>query len=119
LLNQNTNQQLIWVETCQLEPPPLPFGHHNRFLNLCRSTQTEELPPLVNASDLVLTTDSGLMYLAASLKKEVVALLGPTDPKKDGPCEQMQNVIVAPNGNLKELPVAIVADFLKRKLGNH
>ena len=52
---------------------------------LYRSAQTEELPALANVSDLVLTNDSVLMYLAASLKKEVVALLGPTDPKKYGP----------------------------------
>ncbi|MDP6082350.1 MAG: glycosyltransferase family 9 protein [Verrucomicrobiota bacterium] len=121
LLSQNTNLQLIWVGTSQLEPkfPAHPFIHHNRFLNLCGSTQIEELPALVNASDLVLTNDSGPMHLAAALKKEVVALFGPTDPKKYGPWEQMQNVIVAPNGNLKELPVAKVADVLKRKLANH
>jgi len=121
LLSQNTNLQLIWVGTGQLEPkfPAHPFIHHNRFLNLCGSTQIEELPALVNASDLVLTNDSGPMHLAAALKKEVVALFGPTDPKKYGPWEQMQNVIVAPNGNLKELPVAKVADVLKRKLANH
>ena len=86
---------------------------------LYRSAQTEELPALVNVSDLVLTNDSGPMHLAAALKKEVVALFGPTDPKKYGPWEQMQNVIVAPNGNLRKLPVAIVAEVLKRNLENH
>ena len=89
----------------------------DRFVNLSGCTGIEELPALIASSDLVVVNDSGPMHLAAAMKKQVVALFGPTDPRRFGPWGQLENVLTAPDADLARLPVAQVANFLLQKLG--
>ncbi|MDX9744954.1 MAG: glycosyltransferase family 9 protein [Syntrophales bacterium] len=54
-------------------------------LNLEGRTSLKDLAELYRRAALLVTTDSGPMHLAAALGTPVVALFGPTDPKRTGP----------------------------------
>ena len=118
LLEQTPDLQLIWVATNRIEPqfPASRFEASGRFVNLSGRTTIDELPPLIDSSDLVLANDSGPMHLAAAMQKEVVALFGPTDPNRYGPWGQLHNVLAAPDGDLRNLPTEQVAECLRQKL---
>jgi len=113
LLDQAPELQLVWVAT---QPHKSKMPVSDRFVNLSGCTGIEELPALIASSDLVVVNDSGPMHLAAAMKKQVVALFGPTDPRRFGPWGQLENVLTAPDADLARLPVAQVANFLLQKL---
>ncbi len=75
-------------------------------VNLAGETSLKELACLLEKASLVLSTDSGPMHLAAAVGTPVVALFGPTDPKRTGPYGEGHKVI------RKELPCSPC--FLKR-----
>ncbi len=54
-------------------------------LNLAGKTSLRELAVLYRQAACVITTDSGPMHLAAAVGTPVVALFGPTDPRRTGP----------------------------------
>ncbi len=60
---------------------------HNpqKVLNLSGRTGLKELAGLFSLADLVLTTDTGPMHLAAAVKAPLIALFGPTAPWRTGP----------------------------------
>ena len=118
LLKQHTELQIVWVGTNFIKPQFQyeDFLTSGQFLNLSGCTKIEELPSLINSSDLALANDSGPMHLAAALHKEVVALFGPTEPKRYGPWGQLNNVIKAPANDLNKLSTEHVADFLNQKI---
>ena len=114
LLGQLPELQLVRVATSGAEPGKAEPG---RLLNLSGCTAIEELPALIDSADLIVANDSGPMHLAAAMHKPVVALFGPTDPKRFGPWGQMENVLSAPDADLSRLPATQVADFILQKLG--
>ncbi len=114
LFGQVPELQLVRVATSGAEPGKAEPG---RLVNLSGYTAIEELPALIDSADLILANDSGPMHLAAAMHKPVVALFGPTDPKRFGPWGQMENVLSAPDADLSRLPATQVADFILQKLG--
>ena len=56
-----------------------------RAVNLGGRTTLRELACLYEQAALVVTTDSGPMHLAAAVGTPLVALFGPTDPRRTGP----------------------------------
>ncbi len=54
-------------------------------IDLAGQTSLKELAALLRVSRLLITNDSGPMHLAAAVGTPVVALFGPTDPRKIGP----------------------------------
>jgi heptosyltransferase-1 len=62
-------------------------------VNLGGRTTLRELACLYRQADLVITTDSGPMHLAAAMGTPLVALFGPTDPLRTGPCGPGHRVI--------------------------
>ena len=121
LLKTHTDLQLVWVGTKFIKPEFQvdDFETYGQFLNLSGCTNINELPALIESSDLILANDSGPMHLAAALHKEVVALFGPTNPKRYGPWEQLHNVLEAPDSELEKLSVDHVTKFLNQKLANY
>ena len=82
--------------------------------------------------DLMVTNDTGPMHVAAALGKPLVALFGPTEPRRTGPYGQLENVLridlpcspclksyciyEKPNECLKAISPAMVFERVKCKL---
>jgi lipopolysaccharide heptosyltransferase I len=56
-----------------------------RSLNLAGQTTLWEMIEWVRLGRLVISADTGPMHVAAALGRPVIALFGPTDPRKTGP----------------------------------
>ena len=64
-----------------------------RSLNLCGATSLPEMIEWIRRCDLLITNDTGPMHVAAALGRPLVALFGPTEPRRTGPYGQLQNVL--------------------------
>jgi lipopolysaccharide heptosyltransferase II len=64
-----------------------------RCLNLCGATSLPEMIEWLRLCDLMVTNDTGPMHVAAALGKPLVALFGPTEPRRTGPYGQLENVL--------------------------
>jgi heptosyltransferase I len=62
-------------------------------LNLCGETSLPEMIEWIRLGDLMVTNDTGPMHVAAALGKPLVALFGPTEPRRTGPYGQLENVL--------------------------
>lgn len=56
-----------------------------KAVNACGETSIKRLAALMERADLVISSDSGPMHLALSVKTRVIALFGPTSDKITGP----------------------------------
>jgi lipopolysaccharide heptosyltransferase II len=65
----------------------------SRCLNLCGRTSLPEMVEWLRGCDLLVTNDTGPMHAAAALGKPLVALFGPTEPRRTGPYGQLENVL--------------------------
>ena len=65
----------------------------DRALNLCGETTLPEMIECLRLCELMITNDTGPMHAAAALGKPVVALFGPTEPRRTGPYGQLENVL--------------------------
>lgn len=63
----------------------------HRTLNLCGQTTLLEMVEWIRLAHLVITNDTGPMHAAAALKKTIVSLFGPTEPRRTGPYGQLAN----------------------------
>ena len=64
-----------------------------KVLNLCGATTLPEMIEWIRLGDLLITNDTGPMHVAAALGKPLVALFGPTEPRRTGPYGQLENVL--------------------------
>jgi lipopolysaccharide heptosyltransferase II len=62
-------------------------------LNLCGETSLPEMIEWLRLCELMVTNDTGPMHAAAALNKPLVALFGPTEPRRTGPYGQLENVL--------------------------
>lgn len=65
----------------------------NRAIDLSGRTSLKELACLYQISDLIITTDSGPMHIAAAMQSPVVALFGPTTPLRTGPYGEGHTIV--------------------------
>jgi lipopolysaccharide heptosyltransferase I len=65
----------------------------DRCLNLAGETLLLEMVEWVRRCELMVTNDTGPMHVAAALGKPVVALFGPTEPRRTGPYGQLEHVV--------------------------
>ena len=65
----------------------------DRCLNLCGETSLPEMVEWLRRCELLVTNDTGPMHAAAALKKPLVALFGPTEPRRTGPYGHLENVL--------------------------
>jgi lipopolysaccharide heptosyltransferase II len=66
-----------------------------RCWNLAGKTTLAEMVEWIRLSQLVVTNDSGPMHVAAALARPVVAMFGPTEPRRTGPYGQLEHVLQA------------------------
>ena len=64
-----------------------------KMLNLCGKTTLPEMIEIIRLGDLLITNDTGPMHVAAALGQPLIALFGPTEPRRTGPYGQLQNVL--------------------------
>lgn len=64
-----------------------------RCFNLCGQTSLREMIEWIRLCDLMITNDTGPMHVATALGKPLVALFGPTDPRRTGPYHQLKSVL--------------------------
>lgn len=67
-----------------------------RCLNLAGQTSLPEMVEWLRRCELMVTNDSGPMHVAVALGKPVVALFGPTEPRRTGPYGRLEQVIRHP-----------------------
>jgi heptosyltransferase I len=65
----------------------------SKAVSLAGETTLAELADVYKKALMVITTDSGPMHLAAAVGTPVVALFGPTDPKRTGPYGEGHTII--------------------------
>ena len=53
----------------------------NRVVDMCGKTTLQESIQLVNSAKKIITHDTGMMHIAASLKKEIISIWGNTIPE--------------------------------------
>ena len=105
-----------------------------RCLNLCGQTSLPEMVEWLRICGLMVTNDTGPMHAAAALGKPLVALFGPTEPRRTGPYGRLESVLrielpcspclksdcayEKPNECLKAILPATVFEFACRQLQN-
>ncbi len=62
-------------------------------LDLTGKLSLPEMVEWIRLSELMVTNDTGPMHVAAALARPVVALFGPTEPRRTGPYGQQKNVL--------------------------
>ncbi len=64
-----------------------------RCLDLTGATSLPEMVEWIRHGTLLITNDSGPLHVAAALRRPVVAIFGPTDPRRTGPYGQVDQVL--------------------------
>jgi lipopolysaccharide heptosyltransferase I len=64
-----------------------------RCLDLTGKISLPEMVEWIRLSELMISNDTGPMHVAAALQKPVVAIFGPTEPRRTGPYGQLENVV--------------------------
>ncbi len=64
-----------------------------RCLDLTGKLSLLEMVEWIRCSEMMVTNDTGPMHVAAALGKPVVALFGPTEPRRTGPYRQVDRVL--------------------------
>lgn len=64
-----------------------------RCLDLTGRLSLPEMVEWIRLGELMVTNDTGPMHVAAALGKPVVALFGPTEPRRTGPYRQLNHVL--------------------------
>jgi lipopolysaccharide heptosyltransferase I len=82
---------------------------------LAPATSLRELAWLLKRARLVIAGDTGPLHLAAALGTPVVALFGPTDPRRNGPFGQLANVVETWSSTKSMLSIDV--DAVMRKAG--
>lgn len=90
--------------SCVLLGAPSDRGFSSRIVAVMKSpvvdlvgqTTLRELSAVLSRAALVITHDSGPMHIAAALRKPVVALFGPTDPRRCGPYATDHRIVATP-----------------------
>ncbi|HOX58926.1 MAG TPA: lipopolysaccharide heptosyltransferase II [Candidatus Paceibacterota bacterium] len=104
-----------------------------RCLDLTGRLSLPEMVEWIRLAELMVSNDTGPLHVAAALGKPVVALFGPTEPRRTGPYRQLDHVLqlnlpcvpcfkqrcryVKPFECLRAIPPAAVFEAVQKRLG--
>ncbi|HNV00296.1 MAG TPA: glycosyltransferase family 9 protein, partial [Verrucomicrobiota bacterium] len=71
-------------------------GRPDRCVNLAGQISLPEMVEWIRRCRVLVSNDTGPMHVAAALGTPVVALFGPTDPRRTGPYDQVDHVLQHP-----------------------
>ncbi|MFH1861648.1 MAG: glycosyltransferase family 9 protein [bacterium] len=80
------------TETCA----SVKSNSRNEILDLCGKLDFHQLAALLEQAALLICGNTGVMHLAAAIGTPVIALHGPTDPRRWGPLSKKATVIISP-----------------------
>ena len=89
-LTQELNAQIVLIgseEDTKLADEFMS-GVPKRCLNLVGKTGISDLAAVVERCDVLVTGDTAPLHIASAMKTKIVALFGPTDPKRHMPPDQ-------------------------------
>lgn len=73
----------------------IKLARENNIINFVGKTSLMQTARLIKLSKAVVGGDTGNLHLAAALNISAIMLMGPTDPNRNGPYRQSENVILA------------------------
>ena len=85
-------------------------------IDLRSDIQLADLPGVIGSSSLVVCNDSAPLHIASALRKKLVALFGPTEPKMYGPypVDHHNNMIVrSVTGRMDDIQISSVKRAIK------
>jgi lipopolysaccharide heptosyltransferase II len=116
--------RLLGAKIAQVSP--------QQCLDLTGQVSLPEMLEWIRLSELMVTNDTGPMHAAAALGRPVVALFGPTDPRRTGPYGQLRSVLQLklpcepclrprckysqPLECLRGLPPSLVLEYVQNRL---
>lgn len=93
LLGATKNEIRLAEEFCD------GLNNPESVVNICGKSKIDELPPIVNEIDLLVTNDTGTMHLAIALGIKTISLFGPTNLNEFGPYQDYNMHRVVNTGN--------------------
>src|SRR5205085_1274811 len=106
-----------------------------RCLDLTGKISLPEMIEWIRLSSLMITNDTGPMHVAAALGKPVIAIFGPTEPRRTGPYRQLEHVLqlnlpcvpclkprctyIKPFECLRAIPISAVFNPFHKRLDCH
>ena len=120
ILKRYTDRPIVWAGNNPRYCANTVSLRGDNFFNLVGKTSLTQLPILLEKAQIVICNDSGPMHLAAAIGTPVLAFFGPTDPHRYGPyplSSSRHHVLVAPEGNLRQLSVESVESRLTSVIG--
>jgi heptosyltransferase-1 len=104
-----------------------------RCLDLTGRISLLEMVEWIRLAELMVANDTGPLHVAAALGTPILALYGPTDPRRNGPYRQLNHVLqldlpcvpcrkprcanVKPLECLRDIPPAVVFQIVQSRLG--
>lgn len=85
LINNKLHVKVVFTGSEKESIEEITSLMNTECVNLGGKTTLPDLAYLYKKACMVITTDSGPMHLAAAVETPVIALFGPTDPKRTGP----------------------------------
>jgi 3-deoxy-D-manno-octulosonic-acid transferase/heptosyltransferase-1 len=85
LIQEKLKRKVVFTGSESKSVEEITVKMKSKSINLGGKTSLMELACLFKKALMVITTDSGPMHLACAVGTPVVALFGPTDPKRTGP----------------------------------
>lgn len=73
----------------------IKLAKFDNIVNLVGKTTLMQMARIIKLSKAIIGGDTGNLHLAAALQIPVIMLMGPTDPNRNGPYRQQENVILA------------------------
>ncbi len=94
LAGQNIQTVIIGGPGDQELAEQIVTGAQSAPISIVGKTSLKQLAHIISNAKALVGGDTGPMHLAAALKTPVVALMGPTDTRRNGPYSQSENALV-------------------------